>query len=66
MRAGGSKDFMVEELGWLLLDEPSFGDAILTKSSKRRMTKAQKEALFDYYIKMGRHGEANKLYEEDY
>ena len=58
-----STDYLIHEKGWLLLHSPSHGKPKLTSGDKP-MTKAQKEALFDYYIKAGRNEEANALYQE--
>lgn len=59
-----AKDVLVMRLGWLLLHNPSQGKPILSHGSKP-MTKAQREALFDYYTKYGMKKEANELFEED-
>lgn len=58
------KDFLICRKGWLLLHNPSQGKPLLTTGDKP-MTKAQREALFDYYTKYGMKKEANALYEED-
>lgn len=56
-------DYLVYVKGWLLLNNPGQGKPKLT-SGYKPMTKAQREALFDYYIKAGREVEANTLYAE--
>lgn len=57
-------DYLVLKKGWLLLHNPRLGKPFLTSGDKS-MTKAQREALFDYYTKYGMKQEANALYEED-
>lgn len=57
-------DYLVLVKGWLLLHNPRQGKPFLTSGDKP-MTKAQREALFDYYTKYGMKQEANALYEED-
>lgn len=57
-------DYLVLVKGWLLLHNPRQGKPILTSGDKP-MTKAQREALFDYYTKCGMKKEANALYAED-
>ena len=56
-------DYLVNFKGWLLLHNPRQGKPILTMGDKP-MTKAQRAALFDYYIKYGMKTEANALYTE--
>lgn len=56
-------DFLVLKKGWLLLHNPSLGKPFLTSGDKP-MTKAQREALFDYFTKYGMKKEANALYED--
>ena len=56
-------DYLVSR-GWILLHNPSHGIAQVTADPIRRITKAQKEFLFDYYTKRGLHSEA-KMYLED-
>lgn len=58
------KDFIILSKGWLLLHNPSQGTPFLTSGDKP-MTKAQREALFDYYTKYGMLKEASALYKED-
>ena len=55
------KDFLICRKGWLLLHNPRQGKPILTSGDKP-MTKAQREALFDYYTKYGMSKEASELY----
>ena len=56
-------DYLVLRKGWLLLHNPRQGKPFLTSGDKP-MTKAQREALFDYYTKYGMKEEANALYKE--
>lgn len=58
-------DILTNKLGFILLHNPSQGIAQYTMSSHHRMTKAQKEFLYDYYIKRGHNDLASNLYEED-
>lgn len=57
-------DYLVLVKGWLLLHNPRQGKPILTSGDKP-MTKAQREALFDYYTNYGMEKEANALYLEE-
>ncbi|MBQ8111342.1 MAG: hypothetical protein IJ124_14395 [Clostridia bacterium] len=54
-------DYLVHEKGWLLMHSPSRGKPKLTAGDKP-MTKAQRETLYDYYIKAERDEEANALF----
>lgn len=56
-------DYLVLRKGWLLLHNPRQGTPFLTSGDKP-MTKAQREALYDYYIKYGMKEDANALYKE--
>lgn len=57
-------DFLVYIEGWILLHNAQHGTAY-PEIWDKRITKAQKETLYDYYIYFGRIEEANKLYEEE-
>ena len=57
-------DYLVYAKGWLLLHNPAHGRPRLTAGDKP-MTKAQREALYDYYIKAGREEEASDLYKKE-
>lgn len=57
-------EWLVEEKGWVLLHNPAQGIPIITSGTIMRLTKAQKEFLYDYYIKRDCHKEANALYVE--
>lgn len=67
---GGSRhhisngDVLIFSLGWVLIDSPWQGLPKTTSDPGRKLTKAQKEFLYDYFIERGRNEEANRLYEE--
>ena len=44
-------DFLTQVKGWALLHNPGRGVAIVTRDESKRLTKAQREFLFDYYAK---------------
>lgn len=58
-------DILTNKLGFILLHSPSQGIAQYTMSSHHRMTKAQKEFLYDYYVKRGHNDLASNLYGKD-
>lgn len=58
-------DCLVYKLHWILLHNPSQGIAKPQYDTIFGMTKAQKEFLYDYYIKRNKHNMANELYEKD-
>lgn len=58
-------DFLVYVLGWVLLDNPYQGIATPKYDESRRLTKQQKEFLYDYYIDRNLHDRANKIYQDD-
>lgn len=51
--------------GWILLHNPAQGIPIMTKDDINRMTKSQKEFLYDYYIERDCHKEANAIWSEE-
>lgn len=55
-------DFLVYTEGWVLLHSPRQG--VAKAEYDGRLTKAQRETLYDYYIFFNRIKEANELYEE--
>ena len=57
-------DFLVEAKGWVLLHSPGRGVAQVTQSSKRPLTKAQREFLFGYYTDRGQDSLAAKYLED--
>lgn len=57
-------DVLVFSLGWILMDSPCYAFAKPTMNPEKDMTKAQKEFLYDYYMKWNRLDEANELYED--
>lgn len=59
--SGSPTDYLVYGCGWLLLHSPGYGLPYLT-SSKKEMTKEQRETLFDYYVQLDMKKEANALY----
>jgi hypothetical protein len=60
----GAGDYLAMR-GWILLHSPSQGIAYPTRSDTCRITKAQKEFLYDYYIARDCEKEANKIWNED-
>ncbi len=56
-------DWLVHIKNWILIENPRQGKGIVQTGEK--ITKNQKETLFDYYIFFNRKKEAKKLYEED-
>lgn len=58
------KDFLVYELGFVLLENPAQGPAIITKSDTKRLSKKQKEFLFGYLTDRGRHDEAEEYLDD--
>lgn len=58
-------DALVYKFGWVLLHNPSQGNAYPTFDRTKGMTKHQKEFLFDYYRKRGRNREADALYADE-
>lgn len=58
-----STDFMIYEKGWVLIDNPQQGKGIVTLPP--RLTKAQRETLYDYYMYFGRTKEAMDLFKEE-
>lgn len=57
-------DYLIEQK-WILLHNPAQGIAFPTKHPSVRMTKQQKEFLYDYYIKRNQHKKANELYQDN-
>ena len=56
-------DTLVKGMNWILIDNPHQGEGIIQQGE--RITKAQKETLYDYLIHFNRTDEANKLYREE-
>lgn len=56
-------DYLARQ-GWILLHNPAQGLPQMTIHPTARITKAQKEFLYDFFIKRNMHTEANALYEE--
>lgn len=59
-----SKDVLVYKLGWVLMSNSYQGLPEMTRDPQRNLTKAQKEFLYGYFTKQGRHEEARMLYED--
>lgn len=59
------RDFLIYNLHWVLVDNPSQGAPRIVCDEVRRMTKAQKEFLYKHFKDRGMDEEANRLYEED-
>lgn len=59
-------DFLVYVLGWVLLDSPYRGIATATYDPARKLTRAQQEFLYDYYIKRNQHEKANSFYQDEF
>lgn len=56
-------DALVKGLNWILIENPQQGEGIIHTGD--RITKAQKETLYDYYMFFNRKEEANELYKGD-
>lgn len=56
-------DVLVYKLNWILIDNPQQGEGIIHLGN--RITKYQKETLYDYFMFFGRDKEASNLYKED-
>lgn len=57
---------ILTEHGWVLLHNPGLGIATVTRNEGRRLTKAQREFLFDYYTDRGLNDMAKEYLEEDW
>lgn len=55
-----SSDILVNKFNWILIENPHQEKGIV--QTGERITKAQKETLYDYYIYFNRTQEANELY----
>lgn len=58
-------DFLIYRLHWVLIDSPYQGPGLPQYNMAFGLTKAQKEFLYDYFMKRNRHTEANALYQGD-
>lgn len=59
-----ANDYLVNEKGYALLHNPyGYGNTLL--SAPKRLTKAQKEFLYDYFMHEGNTGMANSLYKDE-
>lgn len=57
-------EVLTRKLHWILLHDPWQGEANISMHISTKPTKAQKEFLYDYFMKRGRKEEANKIYED--
>lgn len=57
-------DFLVNK-GWILIDDPSQSCIEVTRNKSKRITKAQREFMFDYFTKLGMYNRAQEFLEED-
>lgn len=57
-------DVLIQSLNWILLENPHHGLAQIKRNESKKMTRKQKEFLYDYFIKQNRREEANTLFEE--
>ena len=58
-------DVLVYNLHWVLLHNPAQGVATPQYDHTRQLTKAQKEFLYEYYIKRNEHERANQIWSEE-
>lgn len=45
-------DYLVYIMGWVLVDAPAY-DVVVVRDESKRLTKRQKETLYDYFADMG-------------
>lgn len=60
-----SGDILVHKFNWVLLHNPAQGIAFPTRNHTKNYTKAQREFLYDYYVKRGQNAQANELIKEE-
>ena len=59
-----ANDYLVNKKGYVLLHNPyGYGNTLI--SAPKRLTKAQKEFLYDYFMHEGNTGMANSLYKDE-
>ena len=58
-----ANDILVDK-GWVLLHNPQYLRAEITRNPTKRYTKAQKEFLYDYMVLRHRNKEANEIMED--
>jgi len=63
-KVSSGADFLVEK-GWVLIHNPGQGIPVITKTEIQRLTKAQKEFLFDYYTNINEPKKASELYADE-
>lgn len=57
-------DFLTFTKGWVLLHNPGRGVAFVTRDESKRLTKAQREFLFNYYFDRGKKAKAAEFLED--
>ena len=57
-------DFLTRVKGWVLLHNPGRGVAFVTRDEGKRLTKAQREFLFNYYFDRGEKAKAAEFLED--
>lgn len=55
-------DLLVKR-GWVLIHNPSQRNITITRDLSKRLTKVQKDFLYEYLCKYGREKEANEIYQ---
>lgn len=58
-------DVLLEKLGWIIIHNPGLGLPFHEMAENHRMTKAQKEFLYDFYRCRSMITEANDLYKDE-
>ena len=58
-------DFLTRVKGWVLLHNPGRGVAFVTRDEGKRLTKAQREFLFNYYFDRGEKAKAAEYLEDE-
>lgn len=64
LNSGTAGDFLVNK-GWILIDDPSQSCIEVTRNKNKRITKAQREFMFDYFTKLRMLNRAKEFLEED-
>ena len=57
-------DILVDD-GWVLIHNPAMGSPVITNSARKRLTRAQTEYLYDYFMKYGMRDEAKEVLEDE-
>lgn len=58
-------DFLTETKGWVLLHNPGQGVAYVSRCESKRLTKSQREFLFDYFYRRGKTAKAKEYLEDE-